>query len=109
MTLEFVGLIAIAIAFMGMFSNPSFIVTAFLCATLLGSAAAFILESVGGLNISPAHFLLLFVAIKLLGDRQVVKNTLRGIEPGRPGFWLLLTVLYALVSAFFMPRVFSGL
>jgi hypothetical protein len=109
MTLEFVGLIAIAVAIMGMFSNPSFIVTAFLCATLLGSAAAFILESVGGLNISPAHFLLLFVAIKLLGDRQVVKNTLRGIEPRRPGFWLLLTVVYALVSAFFMPRVFSGL
>jgi hypothetical protein len=108
MTLELIGIIAIVVAIIGIFSDPAFIVTAFLCATLLGSAAAFILEAVGGLNISPAHFLLGFVAIKLLSDRQVARNTLQAMLPGRPGFWLLLTVAYALLSAFFMPRLFSG-
>ena len=31
-----------------------------------------------------------------------------GIAPGRPGFWLLLTVVYSAISAFFLPRLFAG-
>src|SRR5713226_548814 len=101
MTVEIVGIITLAVAFFGLFCDPSFIVTAFFFATLLGSAAAFILESVGGLNISPSHFLLGFVALKLLIDKTILKRTIRAILPGRPGFWLLLTVVYGLVSAYF--------
>jgi hypothetical protein len=108
MTVELVGIITLAIALTGMFRGPSFIVTAFFCATLLGSAAAFTLESVGGLNISPAHFLLGFVAFKLLTDKKIFDRTIGGFAPGRPGFWLLLTVLYSLLSAYFMPRIFAG-
>jgi hypothetical protein len=108
MSVEIVGIITLAIALIGLFRDPSFIVTAFFCATLFGSAAAFILESVGGLNISPAHFLLGFVTFKLLLDKKILQRIIRAIVPGSPGFWLLLTVLYSLISAYFMPRIFAG-
>lgn len=108
MSVEIVGLIAILVAGLGFYFPPSFIVTAFFCATLLGSAAAFILESVGGLNISPAHFLLGVVAIRLLGQRDVRTHVSEAISPGKPGFWLLLTIIYSLLSAYFMPRIFAN-
>jgi hypothetical protein len=108
MTVEVIGFISLAVAFIGLFFGPWFIVTAFFLATLLGSAAAFILESVGGLSISPAHFLLGFVALKLLLNKAILQQTIRAIEPGRPGFWLLLAVVYGLASAYFMPRLFAG-
>jgi hypothetical protein len=108
MTVEIIGIVTLAVAFIGMFCASSFIVTAFFFATLLGSAAAFIVESVGGLNISPAHFLLGFVAIKLFIDKTVSQRIIGAMAPGRPGFWLLLAAVYGLLSAYFMPRLFAG-
>jgi hypothetical protein len=106
MTVEIIGIITLAVALIGMFCGPSFIVTAFSFATLLGSASAFNLQSVG--DISPAHFLLGVVALKLLMDKTILQRTIRAISPGHPGFWLLLTVVYGLASAYFMPRIFAG-
>lgn len=108
MSVEIVGIIALAVGLIGLVRDPSFIVTAFFCATLFGSAAAFILDSLGGLSISPAHFLLGFVAIRLFIDREISRRIIRGIAPGRPGFFLLLAVLYGIASAYFMPRIFAG-
>jgi hypothetical protein len=108
MTVEIIGIVTLAVAFIGMFCPSWFIVTAFFFATLLGSAAALILESVGGLNISPAHFLLGFVAIKLFIDKTVAPRIIGAVAPGRPGFWLLLAAVYGLLSAYFMPRLFAG-
>jgi len=108
MTIQAVGVLALAIGLAGFFFDASFILYAFFCATLLGSAAAFVLTSLGGTNISPAHLLLGFLAVKLIGDRLVVQRIAEGIAPGRPGFWLLLTVVYSAISAFFLPRLFAG-
>jgi hypothetical protein len=76
--------------------------------TLLGSAAATVLESLGGTNIPPADLLLGFLTLKLLSDRDVRENSVREILPGRPGFWMLMTTIYAVLSAYFMPRLFAG-
>src|ERR1700730_442963 len=81
MTVEIAGILTLAVALFGMFCGPSFIVAAFFLATLLGSAAAFILESVGGLTISPAHFLLGIVALKLLIDKTILQRTIRAMHP----------------------------
>src|SRR3981081_3642624 len=75
------------------FFDTSFIVYAFFCATLLGSAAAFVLNSLGGTNISPAHLLLGFLALRLIGDRRVFQKIVEGILPGRAGFLLLVPVV----------------
>ena len=108
MTIELIGFLTLVIAFVGMFRDPSFLVYSFFGATLLGSAAAFILTSLGGTNISPAHLILGFLALKLLLDKSISKNAFDGLAPGLPGFWLLLTVIYSVLSAYFLPILFAG-
>jgi hypothetical protein len=108
MTVELIGFITLGIGFASFFVSSSFLVCVFFFTTILGSAAAFVLDSLGGTNISPAHLLLGFVAIRLLSDHSIRKRIFEGILPGRPGFWLLLTALYSAMSAYLMPRLFEG-
>jgi hypothetical protein len=108
MTIELIGIITLLIGFSSAASPPPFIVYAFLCFTLLGSAAAFTLASVGGTNISPAHLLLGFLSVKLLSQSDITRRAADGLAIGRPGFWLLLTVVYGLLSSYFLPRIFAG-
>ncbi len=108
MTIEIIGIVTLLVGFASFFLPPQFIVYAFMCAMLLGSAAAFILESLGGTSISPSHLLLGFLAIKLFSDEGMTKRAVQGISLGYPGFWLLLTVFYATLSAYVMPRLFMG-
>jgi hypothetical protein len=108
MTLEYVGVVALLIGIIGFFSRPSFIVYTFFCATLLGSAAAFVLDSLGGTNISPAHLLLGFLTLRIISDKPLSAQALQQISFGRPGFWLFLTVLYSIIGAYLLPRFLEG-
>ena len=77
----------------------------FLGSTLFGGSAAFILVAVGGSSIPPAQFMLLFLGIRLLlpgeGQMDALK---RAIWDNR---YLVLFVLYGIVSAFILPRIFA--
>jgi hypothetical protein len=108
MTIELIGIVALAVGGLSFFFDATFIVIAFFCATLLGSAAAFVLTSLGGTNISPAHLLLAFLSVRLLQNRRIYQQAIQTIAPGRPGFWLLLAVIYSAISAYFLPRLFEG-
>src|SRR5882757_298787 len=108
MTVEVIGLIAMVVGLISLFLSPAFITYMFLAFTLLGAAAASVLESLGGTNISPGHLLLGFLCIKLLGSREISHDAAEGLGIGRPGFWLLLTLIYGMISAFVMPRLFYG-
>jgi hypothetical protein len=108
MTVELIGIVTLALGLFSLYRPASFIVQLFLSSTLLGSSAAFILEAVGGTNISPAHLLLGFLAYRLLSIENIYRTATRSVTPGSPGFWLLLTVIYSVVSAYFMPRFFAG-
>lgn len=108
MSVEIVGIITLAFAILGMSRDPSFLIYCFFCASLLGSAAAFILTSLGGTNIAPTHPLLGFLAARLLLDKEASRYMAESIRAGSPGFWLLLTVLYAAFTAYFMPVLFAG-
>jgi hypothetical protein len=108
MSVELIGVIALAFGLTGLFAPPNFIVYTFFASTLLGAAAALILESLGGTTIQPAHLLLGFLILKLLFNREARVGMLRAITPGSPGFWLLVTTIYATISAYMMPRVFLG-
>lgn len=77
----------------------------FLGSTLLGGSAAFILVAAGGSSIPPAQFMLLFLGIRLLLPGEGQMDALqRAIWDNR---YLLLFVLYGLVSAFILPRIFA--
>jgi hypothetical protein len=108
MSVEYVGIFALLIGILCLYCEQSFIVYMFFCATLLGAAAAFVLTGLGGTNISPAHLLLCFLALRLLRTPEILRNSIRGFEFGRAGFWLLLTVIYGTVTAYVMPRIFAG-
>jgi Na+-transporting NADH:ubiquinone oxidoreductase subunit NqrD len=108
MTIEVIGIFAVVVGIFSLFRGPSDIVYIFLCSTLLGASAAFVLEAVGGVNISPAHLLLGFLAVRLLNQDEIARASANSISFGRPGYWLLLTVIYSVVCAFLMPRLFAG-
>jgi hypothetical protein len=108
MTFEPVGIVAFIIGVIALFKPPTFIVYAFFVSTLLGAAAAFNINGVGGVSIPPAHLLFGFLAIRLVGSAEIRQKILQAVAPGRPGFWLLLTVASSLVTAYFMPRLFQG-
>ena len=71
MTVEPIGFITLILGLIGLFLDARFLVCVFFGATLLGAAGAVILDSLGGTNIQPAHLLLGFVAIRLLGRRDI--------------------------------------
>jgi O-Antigen ligase len=108
MTLEYVGVVALLIGMLGLFREPPFIVYFFFCSTLLGSAAAFVLDALGGTNISPAHLLLGFLTLRLVSDSRLTEKFVQEISFGRPGFWLFLTVVYSVIGAFCLPRLLAG-
>jgi O-Antigen ligase len=108
MTVEPIGLIALLVGMIGLFVEQSFIVYAFFASTLLGAAAALILNSLGGATIQPAHLLLGFLTVKLLASRNVRAGALRAVAVGSPGFWLLVTAGYAAMTAYLLPRFFQG-
>jgi hypothetical protein len=108
MTVEFVGIAALLIGILSLYCQPSVIVYVFLCTTLLGAAAAFVLTNLGGTNISPAHLLLCFLVLRLFRTPEMQRNAIEGLSFGRPGSWFLLTVIYSTVAAYVMPRIFAG-
>lgn len=108
MSVEIIGIITLVFAVLGMSRHPSFLIYCFFCTSLLGSAAAFILTSLGGTNIAPAHLLLGFLGTRLLLDKEASRYMAESIAVGSPGFWLLLTVLYAAFTGYFMPVLFAG-
>ena len=108
MSVEVIGFIALGVGIWGLFCRPEFLVYVYFGASLLGSAGALILTSLGGTSVSPAHLILGFLTIKLMGDRDIRKKAFEGLNFGRPGFWLLLTVIYSVLSAYFMPILFQG-
>ena len=84
MSIELVGIIAIAVGLISIFRKPSFIIYVFVFSTLLGAAAGLILDSLGGASISPAHLLLGFVVYRLMNDREIARGAINSIKPGRP-------------------------
>jgi hypothetical protein len=107
MTVELIGIITVLVGIVSIFCGPAFIVTAFFCSTLLGSAAAFTLPELGGTSIQPAHVLLGFLAVRLLFHRDPRRMTV-ALAPGGAGFWLMFAVLWSALSAYILPRLFAG-
>lgn len=108
MSLEPIGAIILALGLIGQFLQPNFIVYVFFGTTLLGAAGAVILGSLGGTTIQPAHLLLGFLSLRLLRSRDVRAGLVRAVAFGSPGFWLIVTVAYAGVTAYLLPRLLQG-
>jgi hypothetical protein len=109
MTVEIVGIFALGFGILSFLLGSSFAIYAFMISTLFGASAAFILTAMGGSPISPSHLLLGFLVVNLIQRNDIWRSVAYGLAFPRAGFWLCLTAVYGVVSAFFLPRMFAGL
>jgi hypothetical protein len=108
MQIEIIGVVAAIFGLIGWAAGRRFAIPVFFVATLLSSAAALVLPSLGGANIQPAYLLLGFLLLPAMLSRASLRRAGTALLPPNAGFWLLLTAVYALLSAYFLPRIFAG-
>jgi hypothetical protein len=108
MTIEIIGMIAAVLGMLGLAAGPAFMASLFIISTLLGASAAFVLDSLGGASVSPAHLLLGFIVVSMVSHYSIRHGVARGLVFPKAGFWLLITVVYSIFAAFYFPRVFAG-
>ena len=65
--------------------------------------------SFGGANITPGHFALAFLLGAILLRRFGFERLIAGITISSAGLFLLLTTIWAVLSAFILPRLFNGM
>ena len=107
MTFEWIGFATLVIGLIGLVQGGRLGITACIAATLLGAATATVLTAIGSANLPPAHVFLAFLLLAALRN-PLSQRMLEAYAWPRPGFWILMTGLYAVLSAAFMPRVFAG-
>lgn len=108
MTIELIGVVTFLVGITCIFAGRTFATYAFVLSTLLGAASASILTSLGSANLPPAHLLLGFLVVRSCLDDRSLAEGLEALKFPQPGFWLLLTTLYAVLAAAFMPRLFQA-
>ncbi len=108
MQIELIGVIAFVIGLISLGRGPGFSVYMIFLSTLLGASAAAILSFLGGASLQPAHLMLGFVLLKIGSNPYRLADGLSSLSFPRPGFWLLITVLYSLVGAVLFTRLFAG-
>jgi hypothetical protein len=109
MIVEPIGVVTIVVGLLCLVLGLRFAAFALMFSTLFGASAALILPAFGNANIQPAHLLLAFSVVTAFARKDVLKNLLTTARYPKPGFWLSLAVLYGIVSAYYFPRLFSGL
>lgn len=107
MSVEWMGVVILLAGMACVLVRPGSSIWVGILAMLFGGSAAISLPALGGATISPAYVSLgvLFAAL-LLKSKLLV--SLGPVMPGRPGFPLLLLLVWALFGAMVMPRVFIG-
>jgi hypothetical protein len=108
MQVETLGFVILLLGALGLFARPGFLIHLFVVSILFGASAAILLTSLGGANIQPAHLLLAFLAPYCFIKTRNLRAAVHTLAFPKAGFWLLLTLVYGIVSATFFPRLFEG-
>lgn len=87
-------------------SGDGMLRTLMLCC-LFGATATLALPGLGGAPIVPAVLLLPFLFLRALRDRGPGDLVRQAAFPSA-GFWLMLLVIWGVLSALFLPRLFIG-
>src|SRR6185437_7881978 len=109
MYLEPIGIATLVAGLLGFAFGLRFAIPVFACAILFGASAALILPALGNANIQPAHLLLAFLVAMVSTRRAMLRRMASCARFPKPGFWLAMTVLYAILSAWFFPRLFHDM
>jgi hypothetical protein len=104
-SLEPIGIVTLLVGFFCLMFGTTATIGAAAVGSVFGAAAAF---TVGAANIQPGHLLLGFVFVSILVNRRETQALLMAVRPCTPGFWFVLLVIYGVLTAYFMPRLFAG-
>jgi hypothetical protein len=109
MSIEPIGIVTLLAGLLSLACGLRFAAFALAFSTLLGASAALILSAMGNANVQPAHLLLAFFIATAATHKDLLRGVVACMRFPKPGFWLTLTGLCAIVSAYYLPRLFSGL
>lgn len=109
MQLEIIGVITLLAAVAILWLGPGFGIYATTIATIFGAAAAVKLPSLGDASVPPAPLIAGFLAIAMAMDARLRSAALQRLLFPSAGFWLMAFTAYALVAAFFLPRIFENM
>ncbi|MEN3794739.1 hypothetical protein [Fulvimarina sp. MAC3] len=108
MRIELIGLIVVLIGVWTVYRGLNFGLAALALFSLLGASAALILPALGGASIQPAHLSLAFLSLTIAIRPALIGVSFSSLNYPNPGFWFATFVLYSVVTAVFMPRIFAG-
>ena len=98
---------ALFVILAALLSNGERMPRALMLCCLFGATAAIQLPALGGAPITPSILLLPFLVWRALRE-EGVDACVRPLAFPQAGFWLLLVVLWGVLSAYFIPRLFNG-
>ncbi|MEZ2218593.1 hypothetical protein [Rhizobium sp. RCC_161_2] len=105
MSIEPIGIVAILCGLLCLFLGNGATIVALAVMAVLGSAAAMF---VGAANIQPGHVLLGFLVLGVITRERTAGAFVHALRLGEPGFWFALLVVYGVMSAYFAPRLLTG-
>ncbi len=108
MIIEPIGILLALVGIYTMAAGMSVGVYSLCICTLLGAAAALILPALGGANVQPSHFALVFLTAAVALRPRTFSASLSCLSYPGPGFWFTLFILYSVLTALFLPRIFAG-
>jgi hypothetical protein len=88
-------------------SSNDKIILIFLICFVFGGTATMSLTALGGAPILPAVLFMPFIFWKAINEQSAGSGIKQFAYP-KAGFWLLLLVLYELLTAYTLPRLFKG-
>ena len=108
MSIEPIGVVTVLVGLLVLYLGPNFGIYALTVSSLLGAAAVIKLPALGDANIQPVHLILCFYVIAVASTRGGIRDGLRSLAFPGPGAWCAVFVLFCLMTAVLMPRIFEG-
>ncbi|MBP1853189.1 hypothetical protein [Rhizobium halophytocola] len=108
MNIEPIGFIVAQFGLLSLFLGMRWLIGGMIVSTLLGAAAAIQLPALGGASIQPSHLLLVFATLAIVLQPSLWQPFAASFRYRSPGFWFAAYILFSVLSAFFLPRIFQG-
>jgi hypothetical protein len=108
MIIEPIGYVVLLVGVLCLLYGAGFSIAVLCMSTLFGAAGAINLPALGGATIQPSHLLLIFFALGCAFRPAQIQALIASLRYPGPGFWFAGYVIFSILSAFFLPRIFAG-
>lgn len=108
MQIEPIGALTAILGFAIVAYGPVLGIYGLAATSLLGAAAAIKMPALGDASIMPSHLIIPFFLLAALRGARSRERMAAALTFPKAGFWFLVTVAFAMVTAIFLPRIFAG-